>query len=110
MTVVFEIEGLKILGLNGGPHFSFTPAFSYFVWCDSEQEIDELWRKLTRNGAVRIALDKYPWAAKYGFAADQYGVEWQVILKSNTQKIAPAFLFVDQLFGKGDVCRRQAIV
>lgn len=102
MTVDFTLENLNILALNGGPHFKFTPAMSLFVWCDSEKEIDELWTKLSEGGETRMGLDTYPWAKKYGWTADRFGVEWQLILQSNRQKIAPAFLFVDALFGKGE--------
>lgn len=102
MTVEFEIEGYKILGLNGGPIFKFTPALSLFVWCETEAEIDELWQKLGTGGEVRMGLDKYPWAEKYGWTADRYGVEWQLMLSPQAQKITPAFLFVKELFGKGE--------
>jgi predicted 3-demethylubiquinone-9 3-methyltransferase (glyoxalase superfamily) len=102
MTVAFELEGHRIVGLNGGPLFKFTPALSFFVWCDSEAEITGLWEKLSNAGEVRMGLDKYPWAPKYGWTKDKYGVEWQLILHGNKQKIAPAFLFVDALFGKGE--------
>lgn len=102
MTVEFEIEGQSVLGLNGGPIFKNTPALSLFVWCDTEKEIEQLWQKLSQGGTSRFALDKYPWSEKYGWTTDKYGVEWQLILAKNRQKIAPAFLFVDKLFGKGE--------
>jgi len=101
MIVEFELDGHKIIGLNGGPHFKFTPAFSLFVWRDSENEIDRLWEAISHGGDIRMGLDKYPWAARYGWTADRYGVEWQFML-SDKQEIAPAFLFVDKLFGKGE--------
>lgn len=101
-TAEFEIEGQKIMCLNGGPHFKFTPALSYFVWCDSEKEIDFLWKSLSLGGKNRMTLDKYPWAEKYAWITDKYGIEWQLILKSNSQKIAPAFLFVEKMVGKGE--------
>ena len=101
MTVEFQLENLTILALNGGPLFQQTPALSFFVWCDTEKEIDDLWRQLSQGGKVRMGLDKYSFAPKYGFTADKYGVNWQLILKPNKQKMAPAFLFVDNLFGKG---------
>lgn len=102
LTVEFEIEGLSILALNGGPDFKHTPAFSFFVWCENEQEITKLWNSLSEGGTVRMGLDKYPWSERYGWTADKYGVEWQLMLSpTKERKIAPAFLFVDQLFGKG---------
>lgn len=72
------------------------------VRCDTEDEINNLWEKLSKNGNVRMKLDKYPWAEKYGWAADKYWVEWQIMLSNHTQKMAPAFLFVDKLFGKAN--------
>ncbi|MGE0614636.1 MAG: VOC family protein [Bacteriovoracia bacterium] len=102
MTVTFELEGHAILGLNGGPLFHHTPSLSYFVWCETEAEISELWKKLHEGGKARMGLDKYPWAERYGWTTDRFGVEWQLMLKQNPVKLAPAFLFVDELFGKGE--------
>jgi predicted 3-demethylubiquinone-9 3-methyltransferase (glyoxalase superfamily) len=102
MVQEFEIAGLKVMGLNGGPLFKFNPSFSFFVSCDSEQEINSLWASLSEGGEVRMGLDKYPWAPKYGWTTDRFGVEWQLIIGEAKQKIVPAFLFVDELFGKGE--------
>jgi predicted 3-demethylubiquinone-9 3-methyltransferase (glyoxalase superfamily) len=101
MTAEFEIDNLKIVGLNGGPLYKFTPAHSFFVWCETEKEIDGLWKKLSEGGEVRMGLDKYPFAEKYGWTSDKFGVEWQLMQLSQSHKIAPAFLFVDKLYGKG---------
>jgi predicted 3-demethylubiquinone-9 3-methyltransferase (glyoxalase superfamily) len=102
MTVSFELEGQNILGLNGGPIFKHSPAFSFFVSRKTEREIDELWMKLSPGGKIRFGLDKYPWSKKYGWVADKYGIEWQFMLADDQpNKIAPAFLFVNDLFGKG---------
>jgi predicted 3-demethylubiquinone-9 3-methyltransferase (glyoxalase superfamily) len=102
MTIEFDIEDRTILALNGGPHFKFTPSLSYFVWCRTEAEISRLWKALSTDGQVRMKLDKYPWAEQYAWTADKFGVEWQLILSEQKRKIAPAFLFVDKLFGKGE--------
>lgn len=102
LTVEFDLEGQRIVALNGGPAFEFTPALSFFVWCESEEEINNLWKKLSQDGVVRMELDKYPWSEKYGWIADTYGVEWQLMLMKHKQKIAPAFLFVQELYGKGE--------
>jgi len=106
MTVSFQLEDLELQGLNGGPLFRFTPALSFFVSCSSASEIDEKWRKLSAGGTVRMGLEKYPWAERYGWTADRFGVEWQLILAPRPQKIVPAFLFVDSLFGKGEEALR----
>lgn len=104
MTVEFELASQKIMGLNGGPHFKFTPALSFFVWCESESEIETLWKKLAPGGEIRMELNKYPWAQKYGWTADRFGTNWQLMLTTQKQsyKLAPALLFVEQLFGRGD--------
>ena len=104
MTIEFELEGQSIIALNGGPEFKFTPALSFFVWCETENEIDALWHGLSKDGIIRMPFDKYHWSKKYGWTADKYGVEWQLMLsdQSKKQKIAPAFMFVDKLFGKGE--------
>ena len=101
-TMEFTIEHQNMLALNGGPLFKFSPALSFFVWCDTEEEITRLWQGLSAGGEVRMGLDTYPWAQKYGWAADKFGVEWQLILAPHKQKIAPAILFVEELFGKGE--------
>ena len=55
MSVTFELEGQQFFALNGGPHFSFTPAISFFVNCETQQEVDELWEKLSDNGEKTVA-------------------------------------------------------
>src|SRR4029453_4317136 len=52
MSVQFELEGQRFIGLNGGPHFKFTEAISFFVGCETQQEIDELWAKLLADGGA----------------------------------------------------------
>jgi len=49
MTVVFELEGQEFIALNGGPHFTFSPATSFVVNCETQQEVDELWEKLSEG-------------------------------------------------------------
>lgn len=102
MTVEFEIDGLKILGLNGGPMFKFTAAMSFFVWRKSEAEVTELFQKLNAGGQTRMALDTYPWSKKYGWTTDRFGVEWQVMQSDERSGIAPAMLFTNRNFGRGE--------
>lgn len=102
LTVDFILENLAIQGLNGGPIFKFSPSFSFLVNCESEEELNEKWRLLTESGSIRMPLDKYPWAEKYGWTVDRYGVDWQLSLSPKEEKIMPALLFVDELFGKGE--------
>lgn len=100
MTLQFQLEGQEFVALNGGPHFRFTPAISFFVGCDSIEEIDRLWGKLSDGGSVLMALNKYPWAEKYGWCEDKYGLSWQLMLSSRKQKITPTLCFVKEQHGR----------
>lgn len=103
MVVLFELEGLKVMGLNGGPHFKMNPAISFFVVCNTVEEIDRTWEALSKNGKVMMGLDKYPWSERYGWVADQYGMTWQLMLGESpegTARISPCMLFSGKQFGK----------
>jgi predicted 3-demethylubiquinone-9 3-methyltransferase (glyoxalase superfamily) len=69
MLVKFEIEGQEFIALNGGPEFIFNPAISLAVNCISQQEVDELWDKLSAGGEKQVC----------GWLKDKYGISWQVI-------------------------------
>jgi predicted 3-demethylubiquinone-9 3-methyltransferase (glyoxalase superfamily) len=71
MTVDFEIEGQKFLALNGGPIFKFNEAISFQIYCDTQDEVDYYWDKLTEDG------DKN--AQVCGWLKDKFGVSWQVV-------------------------------
>ncbi len=103
MTVSFEIEGLKIMALNGGPVFKFNPSISFFVAFDNEKEIEETWNKLVLGGKVLMEYNIYPWAQKYGWLQDKFGVSWQLSMNENhqmAQKITPLLMFTKELSGK----------
>ena len=80
MVAIFEIEGKKIMGLNGGTMFTINPSISMFVFCDSDTEIENAWNKLSDGGSPMMPLEKYPWAEKYGWIMDKYGMTWQLML------------------------------
>lgn len=69
MSVSFELEGQAFHALNGGPMFQFTPAISFFVDCNTQQEVDELWEKLSEGGSQE----------RCGWLKDRYGLSWQII-------------------------------
>jgi predicted 3-demethylubiquinone-9 3-methyltransferase (glyoxalase superfamily) len=69
MTVAFQLEGQDFVALNGGPVFQFTPAISFYVACESQQEVDELWEKLSAGGEED----------QCGWLRDRYGVSWQIV-------------------------------
>jgi len=93
MTVAFHIEGYEFVAINGGPVFQINPSVSFFVNCHSVEEIDSLWAKLSKNGTVMMELDKYPFAEKYGWIQDPFGVSWQLIMQDREQKITPCLMF-----------------
>jgi predicted 3-demethylubiquinone-9 3-methyltransferase (glyoxalase superfamily) len=70
LTVAFEIEGLRFVALNGGPHFKFTEAVSFLIDCESQQEVDDLWAKLTADGGS---------PSQCGWLKDKFGLSWQVV-------------------------------
>ena len=69
MTVTFQIEGQEFVALNGGPQFTFTPAISLFVNCETQEEVDALWDKLLEGGIPM----------QCGWLTDKYGISWQII-------------------------------
>ena len=102
LTIDMQIENLVFQLLNGGPMFKFSPSLSLFLSFTDEKELQQAWSQLSKGGQLRMALDQYPWAEKYGWTTDRFGVEWQFILAPNPQKIMPALLFTDELFGRGE--------
>lgn len=72
MSVTFQLEGQEFFALNGGPHFKFTPAISLFVNCETQEEVDELWEKLSAGGRED----------RCGWLQDKYGLSWQIIPKT----------------------------
>jgi predicted 3-demethylubiquinone-9 3-methyltransferase (glyoxalase superfamily) len=69
MSATFELEGQRFMALNGGPLFSFTPAISFFVNCQTQAEVDDLWEKLSAGGKED----------RCGWLKDKYGLSWQII-------------------------------
>ena len=68
MTVEFELDGQEFVGLNGGPHFKFTEAVSFTVRCETQEEIDYYWDKLSEGGQT----------SRCGWLKDKFGLSWQV--------------------------------
>jgi predicted 3-demethylubiquinone-9 3-methyltransferase (glyoxalase superfamily) len=73
VSVQFELEGQRFMALNAGPQFKFTEAISFFVGCDTQQEIDELWTKLTADGGS---------PSRCGWLKDKFGLSWQIVPNS----------------------------
>ncbi|MGC2635970.1 MAG: VOC family protein [Acidobacteriaceae bacterium] len=69
LTIEFEMLGLHFVALNGGPHNKFTDAVSFVIPCDTQEEIDDLWQKLTAEGGEEVAC---------GWLRDKFGLSWQI--------------------------------
>lgn len=69
MTVAFQLDGQAFLALNGGPHFTFSPAISFIVNCQTQEEVDAFWEKLSENGEIQ----------QCGWLTDKYGISWQIV-------------------------------
>lgn len=105
MVVMWELNGLKVMGLNGGPVFNINPSISLFVLCETKEDTNKLWNKLCEGGKVMMGLDKYPWSELYGWVQDKFGMTWQVSVvynKGDKEKITPCMLFTDKHFGEGE--------
>jgi predicted 3-demethylubiquinone-9 3-methyltransferase (glyoxalase superfamily) len=69
LTIAFELDGQKFTALNGGPNFKFTEAVSFVVRCDSQQEVDDYWSKLSAGGRE----------IQCGWLKDRFGLSWQIV-------------------------------
>lgn len=78
MSASFEVEGQQFMALNGGPMFKFTEAISFFVDCRTQEEVDELWTKLSEGGQP----------GRCGWLKDKFGLSWQIIPKALTELLS----------------------
>jgi predicted 3-demethylubiquinone-9 3-methyltransferase (glyoxalase superfamily) len=69
MVVTFQLEGQELMGLNGGPQYTFSPAISFMVNCKTQDEVDHLWEKLSAGGQIQ----------QCGWLQDKFGVSWQIV-------------------------------
>jgi len=78
MGVTFELEGQEFMGINAGPEFKFTEAVSFFVNCETQEEVDDLWGKLATGGEE----------SRCGWVKDKFGLWWQVIPTALSEGLA----------------------
>ncbi len=97
-SCTFELDGQRLIALNGGPMFKFTEAISLFVSCETQAEVDELWEKLSAGGA----------RSRCGWLKDKFGLSWQIIPKAlgemlgdqdpqKSQRVMQAMLQMDKI-------------
>ena len=81
LTVDFELFGQRFLAVNGGPHFTHSPAVSFQVFCDTQEEVDRLWDALVSDGGAESMC---------GWCNDRFGVSWQIIPRRLTELLSSA--------------------
>ena len=80
LTIDFELAGQHVTGLNAGPHYPFTPAFSFVIHCEDQAEIDYYWSALTEGGRE----------SQCGWLIDRFGLSWQVVPRYLAELLRPA--------------------
>jgi predicted 3-demethylubiquinone-9 3-methyltransferase (glyoxalase superfamily) len=105
-TVNFTLWGYEIASISAGPLFAFNPSISLSVQCKDEAEIDRFHAALSEGGEVMMALDWYPWNAKYVWLNDRYGVSWQLnFFKDQSvvkDRISPSLMYTGANAGKAE--------
>jgi predicted 3-demethylubiquinone-9 3-methyltransferase (glyoxalase superfamily) len=106
VTIEFVLEGQKFIAINGGPVFKFNPSISFFVGCNTKEEVNLLWKKLSPGGTPLMELGKYPFSKWYGWIKDKYGISWQVMLMGADmpfrQKITPTLMYTGKVSGRAE--------
>ena len=103
MTVAFEIDGYNFTAINGGPAFKLNHSISFYVQCETENEINILWEKLSENSPkIFWPLKEYPFSKKYAWVTDKFGLSWQLNLTGSKLKIAPFLMFDGEQLGKAE--------
>jgi predicted 3-demethylubiquinone-9 3-methyltransferase (glyoxalase superfamily) len=101
--VTFELAGQDFMAISAGPYFKLNPAISLFVVFDNKAEIKSVWEELIDGGKALMPYDTYPWAHKYGWLQDRYGLSWQLSWSEHhkmEQKITPLLMFTKDKAGK----------
>jgi predicted 3-demethylubiquinone-9 3-methyltransferase (glyoxalase superfamily) len=104
-VVSFELAGQPFMAISAGPLFKFNPSVSFHIKCNTKEEVDAVWGKLSPGGKVLMPLDSYPFSERYGWLEDKYGLSWQVISSGGSpirQKFTPVLMFVGNVCGKAE--------
>jgi predicted 3-demethylubiquinone-9 3-methyltransferase (glyoxalase superfamily) len=103
--VSIQLLGQEFRLISAGPFFKFTPAVSFLVACDSKDEVDALWRELSKGGSALMEVGAYPFSERYGWTQDRYGLSWQLMFtgeREAEQKIIPTLMFVGEQCGRAE--------
>lgn len=110
LTVDFELSGYHFIAINADKTFTPNPSISFFYTCDTKEETDELWKKLSEDGKTLMQLNKYPFSEYYGWVQDKFGFSWQLILNNpggdKRPKIVPSLMFTKDRDGLAEDAMR----
>jgi predicted 3-demethylubiquinone-9 3-methyltransferase (glyoxalase superfamily) len=100
--VFFQLEGQNFTAMNAGPQFKINESISLFVYCESDEKIERIYKQLLDGGTSLMPLDKYEWSPKYAWVKDKFGLSWQLTVEKINfpQKILPSLLFVNEKFDR----------
>lgn len=101
--VAFELAGLSLSAISAGPFFKLNPSISLMVACDTREELDRLYEQLKEGSIFLMPLDEYPFSKYYVWLQDKYGLNWQLMLTEQAQKvpkIRPTLLFAGNACGR----------
>lgn len=105
MVTLLDVNGQKLMLLNGGPAGQVNSLLSMMVLCDREQDVVEIYNQLLPEGKILMALGSYPWSTKYAWVQDRFGISWQVYKgerQGYEQKLVPTLMFTGQNNGRAD--------
>lgn len=108
-TLSFELAGMTFGAISAGPYFKLNPSVSLMVYCDTKEEVDALWSKISAGGFELMPLGEYPFCSHYAWVQDRFGLSWQLMWYENqpvTQKIVPCLLFSQDACGKAEEAAR----
>jgi predicted 3-demethylubiquinone-9 3-methyltransferase (glyoxalase superfamily) len=103
--VAFRLFGQPFVAISAGPLVTFNPSVSFALACETVEEVDRYWARLSEGGEALMELGSYPFSERYGWTSDRYGVSWQVSLAWDDdpgQRITPSLLFVGDVCGKAE--------
>ena len=103
--LTIQLIGQEFRLINAGPLFKFTPAVSFLVACETKDDVDTLWKELSKGGTPLMELGEYPFSERYGWTQDRYGLSWQIMFMGGReieQPITPTLMFVGEQCGRAE--------
>jgi predicted 3-demethylubiquinone-9 3-methyltransferase (glyoxalase superfamily) len=103
--LTIQLIGQEFRLINAGPLFKFTPAVSFLVACETKDDVDTLWKELSKGGTPLTELGEYPFSERYGWTQDRYGLSWQIMFMGGReieQPITPTLMFVGEQCGRAE--------